>query len=373
MSPLQFRLLETLAECEQVRESWNALAQGGAGGPPGFDQTMTFEWSQSLWETFLPDTRQTIVVAEEGGNVVGILPCYRASATSAGLPFRKLEIFPRLCPNRTGFLLDRSSPEVLAAILRYVQEEVPDWEVLCVDLVEGSPSQAAVEELARGGIAKFVKVDNIATPAIPLPVDPDEYFGALSKNLRHNIRRYSEKKLGGLGPVQIRFYESESDVPEFLDKMLSIERASWKEAAGTSITAHPEQERLYRAFTPRGARNGWLLGTVISINGNPVAYSYGFVYGNVFAQEKSSFSEQYRDYSPGTLVPVVVIRELCRRGIAIFDWMGRADDHKLRWNHTLYARSTVWIFNRSIRAEMIRQSLAIKQVIRNWRRPAWSG
>jgi CelD/BcsL family acetyltransferase involved in cellulose biosynthesis len=325
---------------------------------------MSFEWAQTLWETFPRCAPQVVIVAEDMGKVVGILPLSRSSASSTGIPYRQLVAIPDLCC-RSGLLIRDADPGLLKAIMHHAFKHVPDWEALCIELVEDSPSHTALETLRRDGSVSARIMHSLKTPAIILPSDPEQYFATLSAGVRRNIKRYTEKKLGALGKVGIRFYDSEQDATEFVDAMLSIERRSWKEKAGTSITTNPSQEKLYRAFTPRAAKNGWLLSTVISINDEPIAYSYGFVFGNIFSQEKSSFDDKYSEYSPGLMVPVAVIRELCRRGIQVFDWMGIADEHKLRWGYTTYTRTSYLIFNNSIHGSLVKASLGANQRIRS--------
>jgi CelD/BcsL family acetyltransferase involved in cellulose biosynthesis len=170
--------------------------------------------------------------------------------------------------------------------------------------------------------------------------------------MRWTIRK-GERALSEKGRLE---YEELSD-PASVDKLMhsihTIERRSWKEQSGTSITAQGKQQAFFEAFAALAAESGMLCGHVLRVDGKPIAYIFGVLDGDsVFLDLKESFDAAYAEYSPGHVLKRFAFQTLIARGVRIYDFMGRCEPYKMRWTDKTYHRLTVVLFNTTFRGSL---------------------
>lgn len=324
---MHVRIINSIDQCKALEEDWNRILRPLARTADGIGFNATLEWTLSLWENHLQSRPQHVFVLEDAEGVCAILPCHQTIVSHHGLREVIIEPITELCSHRTGFLLKDAAPEYLDAILEFLYSDFPGWDTFQCSLVNGSISQETFTKVVEKHGYPITVVGQSISPFIALPEDKEAYFSGLSKNFRDNLKK-SEKRLNKSGKFDVRFYQSSQDVDEFIEKILLIERRSWKEESGTSITTNPIQEGLYRRFIHRAADKGWLLGTVLSVDDVPLAHAMGFVFENVYYNEKASYDESQRSTGAGSYIYAPIIDELYRRGIRVFDSWASAKNSK---------------------------------------------
>lgn len=351
--PLSIRVLRSLDECRLIRDDWARLVDIEGRGVHGFDVSATFEWTEAIWQGFLGDAPQIVLVAEDATGVRGLLPCSITADTIGRIPHRKLSTISSIYQLRTGFLVG-GDVEVLYRLLEYAFDKIEGWDTFVFRVVDDSPSDLAIRQVIRRQNINMDVRNSWTSPYIPLPTDPEKLMASLKPNMRSNVRR-GEKQLNGLGKLEMRFYASEASVLDFLDLMEAVERNSWKLAAGTAMNAR--QKTFYRIVTPVVAKRGWFLGAALMLDDRPLAYIYGYAFAGVFVDEKESYDEQYKEYRPGNVLKAKFLEELVKRGVGIYDYAGDPDPHKARWTDQSYSRHVYILYNKTIRGRMVKASL----------------
>jgi CelD/BcsL family acetyltransferase involved in cellulose biosynthesis len=180
-----------------------------------------------------------------------------------------------------------------------------------------------------------------------LPGSFDEYFKTLKPNFRTEVRR-GERRLREIGDVTSKIFTTVADVDQLWGAVCSIERESWKEAAGTSITTNSSQEIFYREFLPRGAAAGQLFSPVLYLDGRPIAHKICLVRDGVAAILKMSYVDDLKRYYPSTVLLAAYFQEVIARGTRFLDFMGVCDDFKMRWTNLTYGRTKYTIYRRTL-------------------------
>lgn len=360
-------VLETINECAELEDAWIGLLRQHANAADGIDVTGTIEWTLSLWENHLHSQPEKIFLLSEAGQVCTILPCHQRNNSKYGVRENILEPITELFSGRTGFLLKDKSAAHLEAIFDFLFTQFPGWDAFCCTLVDGSPSARMFAAMVGKHRYSVRPIRHSTSPYISLPPQQEAYFSGLSKNFRDNLKK-SENRLNKAGKMAVRFYQSPDEVKAFLDIILSIERRSWKEQAGTSITTNPIQEGLYRRILPRAAENQWLLGTVLSVDETPIAYAMGFIFEHIYYNMKASYDESMRATGAGSFIYGPIIKELYRREVFMCDFMGECEEYKMRWTDATYSRTTYILYNQSIRGWLLRAKHRFEQMVHSMRR-----
>jgi Acetyltransferase (GNAT) domain len=360
---LKFRILRSPEEWAQLRGSWDTIVESQSSSISGLDVTSTFTWAEALWDNHLGRTGLEVLVAESDNRIEALVPYHLGSKTVHLIRCRSLAPITELYSGRCGFLLREPRVEILEAVLNELREHMPSWDVFLFTLVEDSPSDLLLRELERRDGLGLEKISSQRSPYIVLDKPWEEYFVSLPRKFRWNLRNF-EKKMKGAGEVSHRVFESGSDFDEFLSRMQEIEKASWKEEAGSSLTANPLQESFHARLLRAAADQGWFSGHVLEFRGEPVAYVYGLLYGNVFYDLKESYKSAHRDFGPGHVLKLSLMEQLFARHVAFYDYMGLCEEYKLRWTDKTYSRSTFLLYNRTLAARAARLSGRIKTRLR---------
>lgn len=358
---LRIRTLRTLDECRAIRPDWERLVREEGAGVTGFDVSATFDWTAALWEGFLDDEPQFVLVAEDETGVRGLLPCTISWQTVAGVKHRQLSLISgSIYELRTGFLV-AGDADVLAELLLYARKQLSNWDTFAFAVIDGSRSAEALQGamLRLGFTANVVRAWESAY--IEVQQDPSQVLMDLKSNMRTKLKR-RDKELQALGAFEMKLYERPEQVQEFLDLMLTVEARSWKSDAGTAMTTNAKQQKFYDVVTPKFAENRVFLGAALLLDGAPLAFQYGFLLDGVYVGEKTSYDKDYKDYGVGSALTARLLAEFARRGIHTFDLAGVADSNKAQWTKKTYSRRRYLVVNRTPRGMMIRLSLAMRNI-----------
>jgi hypothetical protein len=161
-SDLNIRVIRRWNEAHQIRDAWNALlnCSGGIDGP---DVTMSYEWARAAWNALQPAESPLVIVLEQSGRPIGLLPMYASPYSVHGLKLCRVAPINELHSGRSGLLLDKYEPLHLETLLHAVAQEVPRWNLLFFTCVDGSRAEALwliilslySVELSMAGVFRF--------------------------------------------------------------------------------------------------------------------------------------------------------------------------------------------------------------------------
>ena len=349
---MSLKVSEYSGAWQLLKPAWNDIVAKQSGGIQRLDVTATSEWAETLEKVLLNGKNRQTLLLEHYGEIVGILPLYESSESKYGIKFKKIAPITELYAGRCGFILNEHRIDYLEAFIDYLFKQLRDWGVFQLTLVDNSESDALLREVRKRKGFRCDKISTQLSPYIVLENSWQDYFGSLPKKFRWNLRN-GKKKMEAHGSLRYVACERASQVENFLAAVFEIERASWKETAGTSITANDYQEAFYKEFCMPALDKGWFYGHLLELGGEPVAYIYGSVYRDVFYDFKESYKAKYKDLSPGHVLKTFVFEELYKQNIHIYDFMGVCEEYKLRWTDKTYSRSTYAIYNRNPRGRAL--------------------
>lgn len=347
---LDFRIVGSPQEWQLLQPAWDELVKRQAGSILGIDVTSTYMWATTLWSNHLNQAGMEVLIAESGGKLQALMPLFRGTKTIHSLRCRTLSPVTELYSGRCGFLLAEPRAELLKALLDALRAELPDWDVFVFTLVKDSVSEKLLEPCLGQQELRIENIANQKSPYIALDRPWEEYFASLPRKFRWNLKNF-EKKMNSSGAVVHRVYEHGSDLEQFRLAVQEIEKGSWKEGAGTSMTANLIQETFHASLMHPAAQAGFFSGHVLEFRGEPVSYVWGLVFENIFYDFKESYKSAYRDFGPGHVLKFSLMQQLFSRRIAFFDYMGACEEYKLRWTDKTYERVTYALYNKTLRAK----------------------
>ncbi len=341
--PVRIEVLSDLGQLSTLQAAWDALTLESTTPLVGLDATTGPLWFATLTQVFERARSARIVVLREGADIVGLLPVYAEPGRRA---CQRLVAVTELYGGRNGFLLRRPDPQLLAALLRGARQAFGGWQSLRTMLVEGSVSARLLEQVV--GSSGFRAVDEAGweSPYFPVLDDATAFSAGMSKGLRQTIRTASNK-LRPLGKLKFVEISGPDAAAHAIEAILAVERLSWKHAAGTAITCIPEQEAFYRSLFPQALATGLVYGQVLTLDDSPIAFNFGLIRSGVYSCLKHSNTQEHQPLSPAQVLNANLVDRLRERGVRMYDYMGKAEPHKLRWSAqtAAYIRRPVWIYS----------------------------
>jgi CelD/BcsL family acetyltransferase involved in cellulose biosynthesis len=254
----------------------------------------------------------TLVARRAGGEVIAALPLVRAGPRLLGLraipgcywPYRSFPVARDASDEELAALL--AAPAARAALGRaWRLGPVMDNDPTIARLLRIA-GRCGFSVLARRTATSHAFDIEAARAAEPWP----------KPSTLRNMHKH-EKKLARLGAVDFRFVSGSDWAGGALDALAAVERGSW---AGSRAGADPK-------FVDPALRRGWdeivrdpalaamLSAGILSIDGAPVAFSFGLDCGRIRYCIATSYDERFARHSPGYLTGYRTYMAAARRGV----------------------------------------------------------
>ncbi|MEL7208203.1 MAG: GNAT family N-acetyltransferase [Actinomycetota bacterium] len=202
-----------------------------------------------------------------------------------------------------------------------------DWRLLVLPGVpppDGPRSYAVrlARSLSPLGVARIG--EGIVRQVADIGDGSEAWLARRSQRFRRNLRRAERQAAeGGLGVVDARHD------PEIFERIMAIERRSWKGRDDGGITA-PEMAATYRSMIERlRARDRLRVGIAVK-EGHDVGYILGGVRNDRYRGLQLSYRSTMAQWSIGHLLQWWQLRSLEPEGLRHYD-LGMDMDYKRRW------------------------------------------
>lgn len=321
----------------QLELVWNRLLQASTSDAV----TLTHEWLTTWWDVFAEGRELYILVAREGGEVIGIAPMLLRPVRHYGvLPFRRMEFLAsgederdEICSDYLDFMLLRGRErEALGAIWDYLLQHESEWdEVLLTDVSGESPNLPLAKELAaERGLSWQVTREQICA-YLPIPASHDDLMAGLSGQYRKRIRK--DRNTALKQDVQV---EAVADLEGFgpaFDILIRLHQERWTSRGMPGSFASEKFTRFHRELAPKLLSQGWAKLWVLRLDGEPLCALYDFVYGNKIYYYQSGMSlKDTVIRSPGLLLRDRSLDEAMQLGLAECDFLkATPDSYKFGW------------------------------------------
>ncbi len=230
-----------------------------------------------------------------------------------------------------------SDLESLSTELCEALDELDGWSILILPGLPPHPhplTKAITKALQPLGVSIYT--EGITRRVADLTGGYDEWLAARTSRFRRNLRQAESRgRRAGLSILDV------SNDDNLFDRMLEIERRSWKGEDGSGITT-PEMSAMYRTMIDRLSERDRLQAFVAQLPadqketpGAVIQRDVGYILGGIRQRRyrglQISFVDQHRGLSIGNLLQHHQIRHLINNDLADHYDMGMDFDYKQRW------------------------------------------
>ncbi len=313
-----------LDEWHGLADSWDALA--------GSSPFLTHGWLRAWWAVYGRGAPLVLALRDESRlRAAAILRRSRAGAVDgpANAHTGDWDVVAADDASRAALwaaIADRRAPYVRLPAMR-----------------ADTPELVAAKRALAARDYRFAVTPGAQSPYLALPPSADALMAGVSRNLRSQVGR-RRRALARQGRLEFRVSRGASRLDEDFEAFVGIEGSGWKARAGTSLATDARARALYAAFARSAAARDELRLYLLELDGRVIAGDLGFVKDGVGSLIKTGYRPELAEWSPGLVLRADVLRACIDESLTGYDFLGGADDYKLRWASGVRPRVTLHAF-----------------------------
>jgi len=293
-------VLEEVPEDAEIVRGWNDLVLRMESPEVFYTQQWALAASRAFSDRLCPLTFLVYDSGQLGG--VAALATDRASPDTAFF----------LTASTADYCDVVSEPGTRGAVLAAVLDEVKKRgvrDLVLANVRAESPTLRALPAAARS--CGFHVHERPAYDCGIISLEGEEQRQAvLTSVVRKEREKRGLKKLRQLGPVHLRHLGAE-ELEMGLDSIVGMQISRFLANHRFSPLIRPERRRFLRELGQLLSSAGWLKVSQLEVNGEPVAWNYGFRFFDNWFWYLPTFHLQYEDSSPGSCLLRLLIEEAC--------------------------------------------------------------
>lgn len=349
-----------------LRAEWDDLVASSASD----SLFLTWEWLHTWWTHLAGDRRLSILALRSGGELWGLAPWTRCSASlSRGRPLGALEFLGTgtVGSDYLDLIIRRGrEPEVQQALALFLAgERLPiDWRQLNKD---GCLASGLAALLGESGWLVTESKMNIC-PFISLAGQTwESYLATLGSEHRYNFHR-KWKRLQKDFAVEFEPVRTAEQLRESMDLVVELHNMRWRERGGSEAFQTPAMVSFHQDLSRLALDRGWLRLYILRLNGKPAACLYGFLYHQKFYFYQSGFDPGFARHSVGLLTMGLAIKSAIEEGAQEYDLLHGDEEYKRHWSSQSRELGRLEIYPPHARGWICRSSVVLGQATRRMAR-----
>jgi CelD/BcsL family acetyltransferase involved in cellulose biosynthesis len=311
-----------LAELECV---WSRLVDPARPGAP----FRTYPWISSWWKNASTSREPVILVARQGGEVLGLLPLYAERTPLGG---RRLRFLGDgiVGSDYLGVLsLPEHADRCAAGFADHLLVSSAD-ELQLDDLLDEDPLCQAIASRWPQPLGAPIVESRYRCPFVRTTGDFAQFLAALPDGLGaqwHRRRKWLQK----FPDFRVEILRTPSEVARGMDVLFDLHRQRWALEGGSDAIDGPRVEAFHRDSARRLAELGWSRVYLLHVDGAPRAALYGWRHGDRFSFYQAGHEPAWRPRSVGTVLLGFVLQSCFEGDVTEFDFLRGDEPYKLRW------------------------------------------
>lgn len=336
-------VLEGFEGLPSLRDAWERVFRSRSHEP-----SASYEWTAAMAAHHVrPGDVCRLLRLRRDDQIVGVVPLLAREASLFGRRVRLLLPLSEIYNTHSDLLVE-SADDVLAALVGGLARLGTEWDCFRMSRLLGdTPLVAALQRAFGAGGYLHALREGVPAYVLELPATFERYLAGRSAKFRNHLRR-TTRKLNEAGAVRVRELVDADPLDDGYEAILAVERASWKESHGTSITAVDHQGPFYRDLMAGARAAGRLHLQWLTLDGRAVAYNLGYVTGWGYHYLKTSYDHALRALSPATVLRARLIESLIGAGVPAFDFPGDPYEWEAQWTGAVRRRAVFTGYPRTV-------------------------
>ncbi len=170
-----------------------------------------------------------------------------------------------------------------------------------------------------------------------------EFMAQASGNHRRYLRK-AQRRADAAGKLSLHVIDSppREQLAALLERGFAVEDRSWKGREGTSVVRTPGMLAYFTQQAEQLAHWGQLRLVFLELNGEPIAFEYGYLAKGVYFTPKVGYDESFSSLCPSQLLRSQLFEHSFDEGdVQQVDFWGPESDATLRWSNGRYTMGRI--------------------------------
>lgn len=357
----QIRIFSSFDEPELNASAWNDLVWRSDTSTI----FQTYEWMTSWWKVFGGGRELLLIAVFYQDRLIGLAPLMQefVDGTPATLAF-----IGEGNADYCDFLLTEPRLPALQWILITLADRRDSWHEVRLNNLPGHSFTA--KHLAE--LCAEIDLFSLTRARIECPA---LVFGDAATAAKSIQRRQSLKRplhyFRSQGQIEFIELTTQDQVLAQLEPFFEQHTARWRGSTTSSLFMNTRNREFYRELVARLFPTGWLVFSMVTLNGQALAYHFGFDYGHRYYWYKPSYNTDFSKHSPGSLLLRFLLLRAVERQCVEFDFTIGNEAFKHRYSNTMRRNLSVAIYPQQHTYAWKRLLLLVRRMLRPlvfWRR-----
>src|SRR6266513_1110442 len=323
---LQVRRISTHDAFAALAPAWARLLERSAQASP----FLTHDWFACCWLACAPEAHPEVLVVEDAGRAVAMVPLRRWRERVRGIPVRCVGFLESPDTLIADVVTDGDPAPVVAPLLQHLRER-RDWDVARLRKVPAGSRTVTALETALPACFRWRKAGRILSPYVAIDRSWTEFWNGTSGRFKKTVRNV-QNRLSRAGKVTIDEHRVLDAGGRLLDEAIDVSRRSWKAERGLAIATMRHMPEFFAELSRRAGTHGWLSLWFVRLVNHAPATEYQLRAGGVVHALRADYDLEHRALSPGSALNAAIVKALFEPGdVTEYDMGPGLNEYKLRW------------------------------------------
>jgi CelD/BcsL family acetyltransferase involved in cellulose biosynthesis len=300
--PVQVTVLKEIPEDPDLSEAWNTLVLA-MDNPEVF---FTYQWALAASRGFHSRLSPLLFLMYDSGQLAGVV----ALAVDPNAP--RVAFF--LTSSTADYCDIVSAPANRKAVLLALLQEFKNLGLSDLVLANVPANSVTLKELpVVAGSNHFYLTSRAAYSCGVVQLDREDQRETVLRTLAtHGREKRALRKLATLGEVKVIHLTEPDQIGVSLESIVSAQISRFLASNRVSPLVGPERRTFLRQLSDLLSHSGWLKISQLEIDGQAVAWNYGFRFGGSWFWYLPTFQMEYEHVSPGSCLLRLMVEEGAR-------------------------------------------------------------
>jgi CelD/BcsL family acetyltransferase involved in cellulose biosynthesis len=305
---LDIRRIDKARDFMALAPMWSRLVSGSGQTSP----FLSYDWFWCCWHGVWPQRRPEILVVEEEGTPLAIIPLMHWRAWTRGLPIRYMGFLE--CPHTpmVDLVVADQYDHVIEALLDHLAGR-SDWDVVWLQkLPAASPTVKSLEKLLPGRF-HWRHAGHWRSPYVAIDGNWDRFCRAMNGHVTA-LQPHGYEQLWRSGSIKIEEYRTVDLHSPLLQEMLAVSGRGSRVDRGVALRAMPRAQEFFRELTRRASKNGWLSLWALRLDSRVIALEYQLRSNGKVQVLWAGGDPDCRGFLPGMALNLAILQALFEGG-----------------------------------------------------------
>ena len=353
---MQIELITTADGFSGLRDNWLKLFAKMRSN----NLFIHYDWMR-IWLDCQGDGKKLrLFVVRMDNKVVGIAPLMLRSYEKSGFKYNDLFLMTAYddpfsekgVAGGIDFLWDPEYDELKHQFAAYILDKTSDWCYLRLHPIQENSS--TISAFRDAAVQRGIKVKTpyaLKNVYLDIKQDWETYFSERSSNLRKSLRR-GKREIEARYTRTFKEFRRPKEVEEGLDKLMTIEKNSWKVKRGFGIDSD-ELNSFYFEIARYFSKSGNTMIWVMFADEHPIAYELHVKLNGYIRTLKGSYDDGFKRFSVGNQLIAASCEAFFKRGLKQVDMMWGSLDYKQKWSKDLDPHVGVYLLRDGLYSSFI--------------------